>query len=70
MSPANFTNDTLTSLLTSLEASLSKLESQYKDSLAVSSSSAKQPVPTVTSEEVERLQEVVQTLQSQLGMSP
>ncbi|KAK1217771.1 hypothetical protein PQX77_019579, partial [Marasmius sp. AFHP31] len=69
LSPANFTNDTLTSLLTSLESSLRTLESYYKDSLAISSSSAKPATPMVTSEEVERLQGVIQMLQSQLAES-
>ncbi|KAL0068361.1 hypothetical protein AAF712_004439 [Marasmius tenuissimus] len=69
LSPANFTNDTLTALLTSLESSLRTLESHYKDSLAVSSSSAKQANSMVTSEEVERLQGVIQTLQNQLEES-
>ncbi|KAL0571441.1 hypothetical protein V5O48_010531 [Marasmius crinis-equi] len=68
LSPADFTNDTLTFLLMSLEQSLCALESYYRDSLAISSSSAKPTTPSATGE-LERLHGVVESLQAQLKES-
>ncbi|KAF9269252.1 hypothetical protein L218DRAFT_429376 [Marasmius fiardii PR-910] len=69
LAPANFTNDTLTYLMNSLERSLCALELHYRDSLVVSSSTAKQPQPSVAVEEIEQLQEIIGQLQSELKES-
>ncbi|KAG7094170.1 hypothetical protein E1B28_007780 [Marasmius oreades] len=69
LAPTNFTNDTLTYLSNSLERSLYVLELYYRDSLAVSSSTAKQSQPSVSVEETERLQGIVEKLQGELKES-
>uniref|UniRef100_A0A0W0G6R5 Afadin and alpha-actinin-binding-domain-containing protein n=1 Tax=Moniliophthora roreri TaxID=221103 RepID=A0A0W0G6R5_MONRR len=61
VSPADYTGDKLTSLLQALRQSLYDLEAYCRDTIALSSSTAKQP--SASEEEIQRLKSLVETLQ-------